>query len=430
MKKFSNLLAGSLLLCLLAGCTSVKRFKSAKYIGEDNSLVRMELFGSKLGQKLSQSPQLNLWGLSASAQAQFIQILNQRFPDNEQFMGALSHQYLNGENYAPLDMTEKQLKLVFTISKKRNYKEILDRSGLYSPADRIEFLSFYLELPEAYNLRYKTWNKFTTEYGEIEIADVSFNRVMEVEADGTAFSSMNGGGQGSLSRNEKQNIRSRFLNLNGTLSERVIRIEEEGTREIDLTGNVEADVTIQFAGFPERITLPKFTNGKDGIKQVIALEFIDILVPRIEDAPDTIKALLNMEYIYRHVQSGWKTYPEWDDRVEYYSGTFRKEVPLFTRADYLPALYAMGTEVAGKKMVSLRSTTGVDYPLQFRHYSEAGQFLAWLLSSTQSRNHSQKDVESEAGKAVKVGTHTLIWEGDPLTIDRLEQLDLKVVLVY
>ncbi len=37
-----------------------------------------------------------------------------------------------------------------------------------------------------------------------------------------------------------------------------------------------------------------------------------------------------MDYIYRNVVSGQKTFPEWDDRVRYYSGTVSKRVPLFT----------------------------------------------------------------------------------------------------
>ena len=112
----------------------------------------------------------------------------------------------------------------------------------------------------------------------------------------------------SVRKEEDQEIRSRFLKLNGKISEQKIEIEEEGTREIDLTGNVIADVAVEFAGFPERITIPLFADG-DGnnnrLPEVTALKFVDVVVPQIQAAFDTIRAILLCDYVYRHVQSGW-----------------------------------------------------------------------------------------------------------------------------
>lgn len=435
MKKLSLLLSGFLLLFLCNGCTSVKRFKSATYKSQDNTLVDMDLFGSRLTMDGTESPDRNLWELSASAQTQMIQILNERYPDNGQFIRSLSNEYLTNEDVASLDLTGKKLKMVFTISKKRDYKVLNNASGRFSPADRIEYLKFSLEIPEKYNLQFKEWNRYVTEYGEIEIADVSFSRSFDLDVDGSWVTKSDVGGKGSLSRSEDQEVRSRYLKLNGSISDHKIGVEEEGTREIDLTGNVIADVSLEFKGFPERLTIPLFTGeSRDGAigATVAALRFVDVLVPRMKDAPDTIHAVLQMDYIYRHVQSGWKTYQEWDDKVEYYSGTVTKEIALFTKRDYIPNFYGIGTEIDGKTMIKVRTGTGTDYPLQFKDYPDASGFLEWLRSIPEEGDGSISGERRNSGSGVPVmiGQNLLLVNGEPVTMEQLVKTELKVIPVY
>ena len=51
-----------------------------------------------------------------------------------------------------------------------------------------------------------------------------------------------------------------------------------------------------------------------------------------------------MDYVFRNVISGQKTFPEWDDRVKYYNGSVSKTIPLFTSDDYVPDFYCIGTD--------------------------------------------------------------------------------------
>ncbi|MCK4748222.1 MAG: hypothetical protein KAT15_14330, partial [Bacteroidales bacterium] len=383
MNKLSFLLSVFLLLLLITGCTSVKRFKSAIYVSGDNSPVDIELFPTRLDPEETGSVNRNLWDLSASAQTQLIQILNERYPDNVQFISSLSNEYPGDDEFISGDFTRKDLKMVFCISKNRDYAALNDASGKFSPADRIEYLIFTLEIPEKYNLHFREWNRHETQYGEIEIADVSFSRSVDLSADAAAGDWGDAGVKGSISRRENQSVRSRFLKLNGSISDRMIRIEQEGTREIDLTGNVIADVSLEFSGFPEKITIPLFAGEGDedsAPREVAALKFVDVLVPRMEEAPDTIRATLVLDYVYRYVQSGWKTYGEWDDRVEYYTGTIIKEVPLFTSRDYLPSFYNIGIDYPEKHALRIRTGTDKEYPLQFRNYQDAKRFYDWLMS--------------------------------------------------
>lgn len=405
---------------MLMSCTSVKRFKTATYQSEDNSLVQVDLFNAQLLNEEVEQSGGTLWQLSAGAQTQFVQILDRRFPDNGQFIEALGKQYPEVWNLSPGDFTKKQLRMVFSISKARDYRHLNDPAFRFSPADRIEYICCRLSLPESIPLHFTRWNRFSTEYGEIELADITFSRNIMLEAEGMV-EGVEVNSRGTFGRNEEQAVRSRYLGLNGTLDNRRIEIEQEGTREIDLTGNVQADIALCFEGFPERITIPVFSTGtEDGEpkSELKAFLFRDVLVPRMEEVPDSIFATLQVEYIYRHVQSGWKTFQEWDDRVEFYSGSFEKRVPLFTRQEYVPEFFSLGTETEGKETIRIRARGGKEYPLQFISYPDARRVLDWLL-------------DRQAEGTVSVGDHLLLYEGVPLSSRFREEIDeFKIIPVY
>jgi len=406
------ILAGTVLLLLACSCTSVKRFKSAEYKGGDNSLVEVELFSSRLAAEPLVREDMYLWDLSANAQTRLLQILDARFPDNGQFLRAMSKNYREGGETLLEDFTRKDLHMVFSVSREREFPLINDPTGRFSPADRIEYLKLTLNIPEAYGLKFTQWNHFATEYGELEIADVSFSRSLELDAGGDA-GGVELGGRASLNRSEKQVIESRYLKLNGSLSDYRIVLEEEGTREMDLSGNISANVSLEFGAFPERVVVPFFSDSGD-----LVVQFRDLLVPALTLAPDTLFAELSLEYIYRHVQSGWHTFAEWDDQVEYYTGKQIEQVPLFTRRDYLPGFYCIGLDQNDRQVLKY-GDDGKEYLLQFLDYRSASQFMDWL-------SWPLRDPESP----VYMGGSMLTLNGQPFTPDLIEENGLKVRPVY
>lgn len=420
MKKDLILLFGALMLLGFTGCSSVKRFKSASFQHEDPTLVEVDLFSTQLSEQETEPGGGNLWDLSAGAQTQFVQILDERFPENSRFIEALGTSYPGREIYGTGNLTEKNLRMVFSVRKKRDYARLNDPSGRFSPADRIEYLTIRLELPDTSHLHFTRWNRFSTEYGELEIADITFSRNLLLESDVPVMEA-EVSPRGTIGRNEAQEIRTRYLKLNGAMDDRWILIEEEGTRETDLTGNVLADITLRFDPFPERLTYPVF--APQGLEDAFQPDlkgwvFREVMVPRMEEAPERIVAILRADYIYRHVQSGWKTFQEWDDRVEYYSGTLEKEVVLFSKEDYLPEFFCIGTDQSGRRVMTLRHLSGKEYPLQFDSYQDASRVLEWLMNRTGS-------------DPVSIGAHTLIFEGIPFVADmRVGQSGLKVLPAY
>ncbi|MEA3461537.1 MAG: hypothetical protein U9R49_06640 [Bacteroidota bacterium] len=417
MRKLIFLIAGALLLLTIAACTSVKRFKSVDYKGEDNSLVDVDLFNARISAEPLEIREKNLWTLSANAQSHLVQILDERYPDNEEFMSAMAGNFATDQ--APQqDLTRKDLRMVFTISKNRDYSSLNDASGRFSPADRIEYMRLSMDIPESYNLRFHEWNRYITEYGDIDIADVSFSRNLDLSVDGSPGGT-DLGSEASLGRNEKQVLSKRYLKLNGSISDHRVVIEAEGTREVDLTGNVIADVSLLFDGFPEVVMVPVFTEAEDGTNELAALNFVDILVPAMSDAPDTLFADLVLEYIYRHVASGWLTFAEWDDRVEYYQGRIHKKVPLFLQKDYLPRLFCIGTDLGGADALKFRISPEKEYLLQFRDHHDASRFLEWLSNP-----------ERRQTDPVFIGSNKLLYKGAPITPGEVLEQQLKVLLVY
>jgi len=401
-----------MLFCFSA-CTSVKRFQSVEYKGSDPALVDVELFSTRLARESIPQQDMNLWNLSANAQTRLVQILDERYPDNGQFIAALGKDYqLTGES-AVEDFARKELMMVFSVTRKRDYPGINDPAGRFSPADRIAYLKLTLEIPEENKLKFTRWNRYATEYGELEIADVSFSRSLELDANGDPGGVDVGAGV-SLNRSEKQVIESRYLKLNGRLSETQLVLEEEGTRETDLTGNISANISLEFAGFPERVVLPFFSDSGD-----LVIRFSDVLVPALEWVPDTLFATLTLEYIYRHVQSGWNTFAEWDDQVEYYEGRVESQVPLFTKGDYLPGFYCIGDDQEEREVLKIKNEYGKEYLLQFLDYPAANRFLEWLI-------HPGRDPL----RPVFVGTSQLIFQGKAINPARIVQEQLKVMPVY
>ena len=401
----------------LASCSSVKRFKTVEYKGADNNLVDVELFHAGIVEESPEGTSKNLWTLSANAQTRLIQILNERYPDNEEFMSRLGGSFETGETL-PLELTRKDLRMVFTIRKNRDYSLLEQPGGRFSPADRIEYMKLSLEIPEQYNLRFAEWNRYMTEYGEIEIADVSFSTTLDLSADGSPAGA-DLGSELRVGRTERQILSQRYLKLNGSISDHRVVMEAEGTREVDLTGNVTADVSLVFQGFPEKVMIPVFLTGEDGTRELSSLNILDVLVPAMPDAPDTLYADLSLEYIYRHVASGWKTYAEWDDGVEYYQGSLYKKVPLFSRYEYLPRFFCIGTEQGEKEFLKLYLTPQKEYLLQFRSYKDAGSFLEWLSDPVRRQE-----------EPIYVGDYSLMFGGSPVTPGEVVEAQMKVLPVY
>jgi hypothetical protein len=414
-------LAFTLLLTISCMNTSVKRFKTAEfmYINDSisDSLIEVNLFGVRV-EPVQITNKSDILLLGDLGQSEFIKILDNRYKDNDQYIDALKGEYFNlNEPYSVVDYSIKDLKMVFSISKKLDYENMGKKETFFSPADRIENLRFSLKLDPSTRLKYTKWNRYTTQFDTINIADMTFSKSLGTKG---SVNNVFSGSTTQISSNteqsmqEKQNILHRYILLSGSIDDSTITIEEEGVRDIDLAGNVIADVSVKFPEKPLRVVT--ISNLKNTITDKylswtdLKIKFDIVNIPDFNNIlPDTVMAFLSYEYIYRHVISGYDTYYEWDDKVAYFKGKNKKNIVLFNKDDYLPHFYYIG--LAGDDEYSRNSGIIVNdilanqyYMLVFKQYWEARDFFKWLNNFPPDKNRSNRKILLDSNYILMKGT--------------------------
>jgi hypothetical protein len=386
---------------------------------EDSLRVRMDISDSRISEPAPSGSFKSIWDLKNDGQKQLLDILNQRYKDNDKFIDAVNNQFLadDGGSGGTIDYVKKDVRIVFSISRWHPYDLISAKSDGFSPADRIEYLKYRLTLDDPNStIKFTSWNKYGTAYGSINIADVSWQQTLSAEADaGSVATLINNNSAGALvsasaSKNENQRVRYRYIQLNGSISNHSLQLESEGTREVDLAGNVMVDVTMDFDAFPEIIYGLFKAKNDSGVflePEQVQLNEAVALVPR-ETTIHDIKAILTYDYAYRHVEGGDKTFYEWDDKVKYVTGTVSKEVVLMKAKDILPPFCCLKFQRdyanAGKNFIKIRNlAAGVgvqETTLTFANQSAANAFITWLVSYKCEKKDLNKPIKLKNGYAI------------------------------
>ena len=431
------------LTMLTASCSAVKRYSSvdntqkeqpvflSKDSSEDNIRVRMNISDSKISDPAPSGSYKSLWDLGNEGQKELLDILAQRYKDNDKFTDILNNQYLSDDDKGSgaIDYVRKNVRIVFSISRWHPY-DIMGRANGFSPADRIEYLKYRLTLDDpASTIKFTSWNRYGTAYGSINIADMNFQESLSASAGAGNSAGILTGGSGSgagltssASKTESQKVRYRYIQLNGSISSKSLQLESEGTREVDLAGNVTADVTMEFDAFPEVLySLSKAKNDSGIFLQPgeVHLNETVALVPK-ETTIHNIRAMLTYNYAYRHVEKGDKTFYEWDDKVKYVTGTVSKEVTLMKARDILPPFcclkFQCDTSTHNKNFIRIRNLAaglGVqETNLAFANQSAANTFITWLVS--------YKCPPAELDQPIKLKNGYALWyNGSFLTRQRI-----------
>lgn len=400
---------------------------------QNDTLVQIKLFGSRIN-PVHNDKKSNMLCLSEAGQAEYIKAIKDLYD-----MSYKSEKNYNKDDTSLTEQDKKfnrglnkinsalkvdcfaeeegnitdyylnqDLKMVFSIirampdTENKSIKNIKKRP--FSPADRIEFLNFSLTIDPKSGLKFTKWNKYSTEYNTINIADMTFTKASEIGGVlGGEYSGAKAEVRAKSTRGieEKQSIRHRYMVSSGCITDSSIEITEEGTPENDLAGNVSADVSLRFPG-----TLLRTANFDSLFHTVdyknlcipadsVNVNFQVVSVPYFDGTlPDTIYGCLNMSYLYRHVFSGFQTVYEYDDKVNYFKGNTAKPVLLFTKYDYMPDFYYIG-ETSGAdcpvetKLLIRDSCFKNDhnkcyecYPMVFKKFMKAREFLKWLINDT------------------------------------------------
>ena len=425
MKNTTVFLLIFLFLILILSCSSLRRYRTRTKDGRNDDLVTIAMLRKSLLSRSPDSQGKALWDLTADAQSQLIKIINVRYPDNSMFIRALNMKYMPGMNDTVSDdYTNFNMRLVFSVGKVRDTLCRPEYAGVkITPADRIEYLCIKLSIQPIHggsSLCFKNWNLYSTDYGSIDIGEVSSTvsgeltpKISQTFNTNVKDAEKSSGAAFSASRKEDQKVGYRYMKLNGKLDDHSITMEEEGTREIDLSGNISADVALNFDKFPVTVTdipgLKDSTGRYNDPSRVNAWNHL-VMVPRIETARDTIYGILDMNYIYRNVRCRAVTFPEWDDRVKYYCGHIKQKVILFTKEDYMPSFYCIGPDP--EHLIGTTRIPGKPAShLIFKNYNDAREFYDWLRSVTNNKKLARMPVILGTSDTVKLLGRN-VWTDD------------------
>jgi hypothetical protein len=436
---------------LATSCSTVKRYSGVDSTQKEKPVflsnnsdesglrVRMDISDSKISEPGPSGSYKSLWDLQNEGQKALLGILAERYKDNDKFNDILNNQYLSDhdEGGGAIDYTRKNVRIVFSISRWHPYDLIQAGADGFSPADRIEYLKYRLTLDDpGSTLKFTSWNRYRTAYGSINIADVSFQESLAVSAEdgdplvGVANTGVGASASASVAKTENQKVRYRYVQLNGSIGKQFIQLESEGTREVDLAGNVMADVSMQFDAFSEVLyTLSKAKNDSGYFLEPdkVHLNETIALVPG-ETTIHDICAILTYDYAYRHVEKGDKTYYEWDDKVKYVTGTVSKRVTLMKAKDIAPPFcclkFQRDSSYHGKNFLKIRNLAaglGVqETNLAFPDRPSANAFITWLVS--------YKCPEDKLNEPIKLKNGYALWyNGSFLTrqkiLDNQDQME-------
>lgn len=369
--------------------TTVRRYKSAEYIklndiidtvsivnGIANSInktdkprAELSIFSTKISSSKSESTEKSLWDLDSNGEAKLLEILDKRSDSDKEFYQNLEKKFLKSKPKGIVkDYSTQNLKMIISISKNRRYED-LDSS--YSLADRIEYLKIRMD-SDSSGMHYIKWNKFQTEYGTINIGDVTFDESVSItggiggsrstsqensfnsEGDAKKYASTGSfapslSATGTSGIQEVQKVGYRYIALNGKINRDSLIVEQEGIRDIDLAGNIIIDVEMKFDE-TEKHQISSFKNlpGLDEIPKTnffssVNIEKTEIELPN-ENKLQDINLSMQYEYIYRNVKNprGAKTFFEWDDQVRFYGQKVKKNNNVVLKPkDYMPQVYGI-----------------------------------------------------------------------------------------
>ncbi|SFR35766.1 hypothetical protein SAMN04490243_1042 [Robiginitalea myxolifaciens] len=367
---------------LFSGCfigrlfqdTTVKRYRSVSYQEITDTrvpLVDISVFTTRIKPDKPIDRRKTLWDLDGEGEAKLIEVLSQRYDSNEVFVKSLGNEFFKTKNNLVTDYSTQNLRIVLSVAKNRRYGSL---GKGFSLADRIEYLKINIR-SDSSGIHFTKWNKFETEYGTVNIGDVTFNESISLtgglggsrtssnsfttasESDSatngvTAVVTPTAAVTGGNSVSEVQKLGYRFLALNGRINNDSLVLEQEGIRDIDLAGNIILDVEVRFDSLQ---TEPFFQlegfDKPNGNGQKVGR--IEVLLPKYrynqEDIFPTytkeVKVPILYKYVYRHVKNtgGAKTFYEWDDDVVYYDDEVLTVDHLLMREkDYLPEIYFIG----------------------------------------------------------------------------------------
>lgn len=437
--KSSIKIGAIIVLLIFSGCgTTLKRHKSLSESQTNNDLVKISMLSTSFAETSQTSSFKTVFDLSDKGQSV---ILSNR--NNEQSTEILNQKFQQQQQGKPktIDLTTKNVRITFSISRDVSF----DKKN-FNAFDRIENLKYKFELsPTATTngIKFSKWNKYTTEYGTLDIGTLEYNQGFTANLDvtgevGTNYSSKstqkideNNSTENSTtlgpkvsatgklgytqSQKENQTIKQRFIQLTGEFNNKSFSIHQQGNREAELAGNVSIELTINLP--KDEMLIASFGNlfdSKLNRKEAkdVSLNLIRYYIPDVSKINEGIKGKLNYDFAVRHIIRGTKTFAEFDDRVRYVTGKNELDnVVLFEKDDLTTTYYLT---IDDKPLQINKETT-----VQFLDFTDALELKTWLFQTLTTITDGQE---------IEISNNKIAFEGLSIKQMKDKRSEIKIVV--
>ncbi len=438
--KSSIKIGAVIVLLIMSGCgTTLKRHTSLGKSQTNNDLVKISMLSTSFAETSQTSPFKTVFDLSDKGQSvilsnrnneQSTEILNQKFQQQQQ----------QGK-HKTIDLTTKNVRITFSISRDVSF----DKEN-FNAFDRIENLKYKFELSSTATnngIKFSKWNKYTTEYGTLDIGTLEYNQGFTANLDitgevGANYSSKSNqkidennstessttlgpkvSATGKLgytqSQKENQTIKQRFIQLTGEFNNKSFSIHQQGNRETELAGNVSIELTINLP--KDEMLIASFGNlfdSKLNRKETkdVSLNLIRYYIPDVSKINEGINGKLNYDFAVRHIIRGTKTFAEFDDRVCYVTGHKELDnVVLIEKDDLTTTAYYLTID---DKPLQINGETTV----QFLNFTEALELKTWLFQTLTT---------IADGQEIEISNNKIAFEG--LSIRQMKDNRSKIKIV-
>ena len=351
-----------------------------------------------------------VFDLGEKAQAEFIRAVSEQIKENKNSKDPVKD--LISALATPIQRPRRASNVLYSNTFDRQIVFSFENSSL-NVADRIRWLKVKLSLKDEKLAEFKSWNKFTSEYNDVDLGRLIFtqgsNTSLEIGASvpvGSAGLSPSASAEFERTLTEEVQLRQRYEEFSGRLEKHSATFVREGVVGIDLTGEAIVGMTIEVEYTPVWYTSFRnlFVHNNPNDHGKVKISNLQVFVPK-EARP--ICAEAELEYILRHVHSGENSVVEGDDHVtDYYGKLDPLTLELIPKEDL--AHYAWKVMILdGETRRSLHLDWRVveqDKPkprvIWFNNYDKAEDFVVWL-KKTNSNRVAGKQICKNIGVACK-----------------------------
>lgn len=404
MKQFSLILIGMLIFSSLSSQKTLRRYKRLNKGEVNNELVSIAATSSKISNTTQTVSFKTVFDLQDRGQAALL-----KGKTSKESIELLNNKFLKSqaESKSQIDLTTWNIRIVFSISRDVVYSD----KKTFSAYDRIENLNYSFQLDDSLKnlVQFKEWNKYSTEYGSIDIGTLEYNESFKADfgitgkigasksgkktetADNEVYEntyllgpevSANIGTGFNNSRKENQIIKRKYIQLTGTFNDNSFSIHQQGTRETELAGNVSLDLRIKLPAY--EIIISNFSNlyKKNNLANndtVVNMSLNRYILPDVSILTAGVYGSLDIEYAVRHIKGNARTYVEFDDRIKYITGKNTHKETIIKKEDIIIPIYFISLKME-KANKSLTYKDGISNKvIHFTSYEKALSFKSWII---------------------------------------------------